>query len=136
MPRAAFTTGPLQWQSFFSSTTQTVQQLQLRGRGRPVPTTSAFDVAPGTEQVRLESRDAANPQRIVTQQALVRYVDYQIDYAGGTVLLKQPVPAADTYGNPVFVVVTFESGLGRTATRHLGPAHGRRRGPLPQRRAR
>ena len=110
------TTGPLQWQSFFSSTTQTVQQLQLRGRGTSGPYGIGSGVAPGTEQVRLESRDAANPQRIITQQVLVRYVDYQIDYAGGTVLLKQPVPAADTYGNPVFVVVTFESGSG-------GPRH-------------
>ena len=118
LPGAAgrLTTGALQWQSFFSSTTQTVQQLQIRGRGTSGPYEVGVGVAPGTEQVRLESRDAANPQRIVTQQALVRYVDYQIDYGGGTVLLKQPVPAADTYGNPVFVVVTFESGSG-------GPRH-------------
>src|SRR6202008_5049512 len=68
---ARLSTGPLQWQSFFSSTTQTVQQLQLRGQGTSGPYASGGDVAPGTEQVRLESRDAALVLRVGFQQALV-----------------------------------------------------------------
>jgi uncharacterized repeat protein (TIGR01451 family) len=114
LPGAAgrVTSGPLQWQGFFSSTRQSAQQLQLRGQGTSGPYNIGADIAAGTEQVRLESRDADNPERIVTQQVLSRYVDYEIDYQAGTLLLKQPVPAADTYGNPVFIVVTFESQSG------------------------
>src|SRR2546425_9568114 len=40
---------------------------------------------------------------------MVRFVDYQTDYTGGVVLFKQPIPAADADGNPVFIMVTFEA---------------------------
>src|SRR5581483_2202146 len=33
----------------------------------------------------------------------------EIDYPSGAVLFKQPIPAADASGNPVFIVATFES---------------------------
>jgi hypothetical protein len=46
---------------------------------------------------------------VVSRQELVRYIDYQIDYDLGTLLLKQPLPAADVYGNPVYIVATFEA---------------------------
>jgi len=43
---------------------------------------------------------------------LDRYVDYQIDYAAGSLLFKQPVPATGGYGNPVYIVVLYESESG------------------------
>jgi outer membrane protein OmpA-like peptidoglycan-associated protein len=106
------TSGPVQWQGFFSSTRQSVQQLQLRGAGTSGPYDLVADIAPGTEDVRLESRAPENTQRVISQQGLVRYIDYQIDYERGTLLLKQPVPAMDTFGNPVFIVLTYETKSG------------------------
>src|SRR5204862_2804671 len=50
-----------------------------------------------------------NAQRVVSRQELVRFVDYQIDYDHGTLLLKQPLPATDVYGNPVYIVAAFEA---------------------------
>src|SRR2546426_2587569 len=67
---------------------------------------------PGTEYLRVETRDLQNPERAVTTQGLNRFVDYEIDYTSGVVLFKQPTPAADAYGNPVFIVATFEAGAG------------------------
>src|SRR3989442_6029624 len=67
---------------------------------------------PGTEYVGVETRDLQNPERAVATQALNRFVDYEIDYTSGVVLFKQPIPAADAYGNPVFIVATFEAGAG------------------------
>src|SRR2546428_1384678 len=67
---------------------------------------------PGTEYLRVETRDLQNPERAVTTQGLNRFVDYEIDYTSGVVLFKQPIPAADAYGNPVFIVATFEAGAG------------------------
>src|SRR5256886_17430977 len=88
-----------------SSDLQSLRQLQIRGAGISGPYQLASDVLPGTEYLRIETRDLQNPERAVATQALIRFVDYQIDYVGGVVLLKQPIPAADASGNSVVIVV-------------------------------
>jgi hypothetical protein len=103
------TTGPVTWSGFGSMTAQSLRQLQLRGAGASGPFQLGPDVLPGTEQLRLETRALENPERAIVTQGLTRYVDYQIDYVTGSVLFKQPVPAADAQGNPVYVMATFES---------------------------
>lgn len=105
---ARVTTGAVTWSAFGSLTAQALRQLQIRGAGISGPYQIAADVVPGTEYVRVETRDQLNPVRAVATQALIRFVDYQIDYADGVMLFKQPVPATDPDGNPVFIVVTFE----------------------------
>ena len=106
------TTGPVTWSGFGSMTAQSLTQLQLRGAGISGPYQLSSEVLPGTEILRLETRALENPERAIVTQGLTRYVDYQIDYAAGTVLFKQPVPATDAQGNPVFVVATFEAASG------------------------
>ena len=102
------TTGPIVWRGFGSLTSQNLQQLQIRGLGSSGPYELQPDIFPGTERVVIETRAKENAQRIVTQQVLVRFIDYQIDYQRGTLLFKRPVPAADAYENPVFLMVTYE----------------------------
>jgi hypothetical protein len=106
------TTGPVTWSGFGSMTTQSLRQLQIRGAGASGPFQLGPDVLPGTELLRLETRALENPERAIVTQGLTRYVDYQIDYTTGSVLFKQPVPAADAQGNPVYVMATFESASG------------------------
>ena len=107
-----FTTGPVTWGAFGSLTSQSVLQTQLRGRGVSGPYPLAQDIVPGSERITIETRARDNAQRLVTSQALNRFVDYQIDYQRGTLLFKRPVPAADAYENPVFIVVTYEARSG------------------------
>jgi hypothetical protein len=109
---AHVTTGAVTWSGFGSLTSQSLRQLQIRGAGISGPYQLAADVLPGTEYLRVETRDPLNPERAVATQALARYVDYEIDYTAGAVLFKQPIPAADAYGNPVFIVATFEAAAG------------------------
>src|SRR5439155_7074979 len=109
---AHLTTGPLTWSAFGSLTSQALRQLQIRGAGVSGPYQLATDIVPGTDYLRVETRDQLNPERAVATQALVRFVDYQIDYASGVVLFKQPIPATDADGNPVFLMVTFEAASG------------------------
>jgi uncharacterized repeat protein (TIGR01451 family) len=109
---AHVTTGAVTWSGFGSLTSQSLRQLQIRGAGISGPYQLAADVLPGTEYLRVETRDLLNPERAVATQALTRFVDYEIDYTAGVVLFKQPIPAADAYGNPVFIVATFEAGAG------------------------
>jgi uncharacterized repeat protein (TIGR01451 family) len=109
---AHVTTGAVTWSGFGSLTSQSLRQLQIRGAGISGPYQLTADVLPGTEYLRVETRDLLNPERAVATQALARFVDYEIDYTAGVVLFKQPIPAADAYGNPVFIVATFEAGAG------------------------
>jgi hypothetical protein len=106
---ARISTGPVVWKGFGSSTTQALRQLQIRGAGSVGPYQLQRDIRPGTDRVVLETRAKENATRVISTQALVRYIDYQIDYENGTLLFKRPVPAADVYENPVFIVVTFEA---------------------------
>jgi uncharacterized repeat protein (TIGR01451 family) len=106
---ARVSTGPITWSAFGSLTSQALRQLQIRGAGISGPYQLASDIVPGTEQLRVETRDQLNPARAIVTQGLVRFVDYQIDYTNGVVLFKQPIPATDADGNPVFIVGTFES---------------------------
>ena len=109
---ARVTTGAVTWSGFGSVTSQSLRQLQLRGAGVSGPYSLAADVLPGTDVLRIETRDVENPERAVATQALIRFVDYEIDYASGIVLFKQPIPAADASGNPLFIVATFEAASG------------------------
>src|SRR5207244_3876987 len=143
---AHVTTGAVTWSGFGSLTSQSLRQLQIRGAGSSGPYQLAADMLPGTEYLRVETRDLQNPERAVTTQGLSRFVDYEIDYTSGVVLFKQPIPAADAYGNPVFIVATFEAGAGgeqrrvagARAPRNLRPPAGGlqpvRRGPERRRR--
>jgi len=106
---AHITTGAITWSGFGSLTSQSLRQLQVRGAGISGPYTLATDMVPGTEYVRVETRDRLNPERAVATQALIRFIDYQIDYMNGVLLFKQPIPATDAEGNPVFLMVTFEA---------------------------
>ena len=114
---ARVTTGAVTWSGFGSLTGQALRQLQLRGAGVSGPYDLGPDVREGSEYLRIETRAAENAERLIASQSLTRFVDYQIDYRRGVVLLKRPLPAADASGNPVFLVATFEVASG--ATEHV-----------------
>lgn len=109
---ARVTTGDVIWNAFGASTTQALQQLQLRGEGSSGPYELGAGVLAGTEEVRIEVRALENPTRILSEKRLTRFAEYQIDYQRGTLLLKQPIPAADPFGNPTYLVVTYEGESG------------------------
>src|SRR6266704_1512444 len=109
---AHVTTGAITWSGFGSLTSQALGQMQLRGAGVSGPYQLGANMMPGTDYLRIETRDAANPERAVVTQALTRFVDYEIDYTSGAVLFKQAIPAADANGNPMFIVATFEAASG------------------------
>ncbi len=109
---AQVSTGAVTWSGFGSMTSQALRQVQIRGVGISGPYQVAAGMLPGSEYVRIETRDFLNPERAVATQALVRFVDYQIDYTAGVVLFKQPIPATDANGNPVFIVAGFEAASG------------------------
>jgi len=61
-----------------------------------------------SETITIEVHDRFQPDVIVSTQTLTRYLDYNIDYLGGTIFFKQPVPSRDSSFNPVFIVAQYE----------------------------
>lgn len=98
------------WNGFATVTQQSLRQMQLRGDGGSGPYVLGAGIRPGTDRVAIEIRDRDNAARVIAREELTRFVDYEIDYASGSVLLQRPVPTADPYGNPMFVVATVERG--------------------------
>lgn len=109
------TTGAVVWSGFGSVTDQTLEHRQLRGDGSSGPYRLGAGIRPGTERVAVEVRDAVNAARVIAREELVRFVDYQIDYTTGEVLLQRPIPATDVTGNPIYVVATAERRTGGDA---------------------
>ncbi|HMU60806.1 MAG TPA: OmpA family protein, partial [Gemmatimonadales bacterium] len=117
---ARYTTGPVVWQGFGAVTTQLLQQTQIRGAGSSGPYTFGSTIRFGTEQVTVETRERNNAEHILSREVLTRFVDYDINYESGSLLLKRPVPAADTYGNPVYLVVIYEAESGGASSEVWG----------------
>ena len=103
------TTGAVVWQGFGSTSSERLAQLQIRGAGMSGPYDIGLGIKPGTERVVLETRAFDDAQQALARQPLTRFLDYQIDYDHGLLLFKQPVPATDPSGNPVFIMVTYGS---------------------------
>ena len=89
-------------------TRQALEQQQLRGDGGSGPYVFGAGTRPGTDRITIEVRARDNAARVIARETLIRFTDYDIDYASGAVLLRRPVPADDPYGNPVFVVAAME----------------------------
>lgn len=106
---ARYGVGPLVLRAFGSLTDQALNERQFRGDGTSGPFDLGSGFIPATEQVVLQVRDANNAARILAERTLARYVDYQIDPVRGQLLLKRPVPGFDVTGNPLFVVVRYET---------------------------
>lgn len=66
----------------------------------------------GSERVTLEVRDRLQPDRVMSRELTSRGTEYDIDYSMGIILFKTPVPSHDAYGNPVYIIVHYESSDG------------------------
>lgn len=100
-------TGPFVWHGFGSATRQRYEEIQLRG-GEGSTYSLGGQIRPGTEVLTIEVRARDNAARIISRTALVRHVDYQIDYRTGQILLNRLLPASDAHGNPIFLVAAVE----------------------------
>ena len=82
---------------------------EIQGNGLSVGyALSSRDVLANSEVVTIEVRDRLRADRIVERRTLVRFIDYDIDYATGTIRFSSPVLSRDSNFNPQFVVVDYE----------------------------
>lgn len=69
---------------------------------------SHAEILPGSEAVVIEVRDRRNPETILSREALIRSVDYNLDAATGEVFFLRPISTFDFSFNLVQVVATYE----------------------------
>ncbi|MFI5252533.1 MAG: hypothetical protein ACHQQQ_08915 [Bacteroidota bacterium] len=111
-----------QWNvtGFGSLTDRQVVQKELRGTGLSGFYDLGYQhVTTGSEKIRIETRDRFHSEVVLQRLDRYRFQDYEIDYEQGMVYFKQPVPAMDENGNPVYIVVTFEA-ISSTANQYIG----------------
>ncbi|MEA3002945.1 MAG: hypothetical protein QOH81_1733 [Sphingomonadales bacterium] len=88
----------------------------------------ARNILPNSERIAIEVRDRLRSNRIVETRLLTRYVDYEIDYAAGTLRFREPILSRNSELDPQFIVAEYEvDGIARTHLNAGGRASWRTR---------
>lgn len=70
---------------------------------------SRNDIVINSDKVHIEVRDRLRSNLILSARALVRHADYDISYEAGSIDFRQPVASRDGQGNPIFIIVEYET---------------------------
>ncbi len=102
--------GPVNFTVFAAQTAQNSGRDEIRGNGTSgLYQLSRPDIVLNSEKIRIETRDRYQSQIIVQSRSLTRHLDYDIDYAAGTLFFREPILGRDANFNPVFIVAEFET---------------------------
>ncbi len=95
---------------FASDTAQGYGRDEIAGNGTSgLYRLSQANILINSERVRIETRNRFRSDVIVEARALSRYIDYDIDYAGGTLFFREPIQSRDANFNPIFIVTEYET---------------------------
>ncbi|MCC2637430.1 MAG: conserved repeat domain [Moraxellaceae bacterium] len=102
--------GPVVFTAFAAETPQNFARNEIQGNGTSgLYRLTLRNIVLNSEKIRIETRNRLHSEQIVESRALTRHIDYDIDYANGTLFFRQPVPSRDTAFNPVFIVAEYET---------------------------
>jgi uncharacterized repeat protein (TIGR01451 family) len=106
-------TGRFALRAFASETAQAFVKDEIRGDGTSgLYRLSRRDLLINSEKVTIEVRDRFRNEIILSSRPLTRHLDYNIDYAAGTLFFKEPITSRDEAFNPIFIVVDYEAADG------------------------
>ncbi len=95
---------------FATDTEQAFIKDEIRGDGTSgLYRLSRTNILMNSDKLRIETRDRFHSENILNTRLLTRYLDYDIDYANGTVSFREPILSQDSGFNPVFIVAEYES---------------------------
>ena len=98
------------YNAFATVTAQAYIKDEIPGNGTSgVYKLSRSNLMINSDKVRIETRDRFQSQNIVSTQYMTRYLDYDIDYANGTLTFREPVTSRDGHFNPTYIVAEYES---------------------------
>lgn len=101
--------------AFAADTPYRHRREEIQGNGLSGPyALGARDILPNSERVVIEIRDRLRSDRIVESRPLVRHIDYDIDYVGGTLRFREPILSRSSLLDPQFIIVDYEvDGVGQ-----------------------
>lgn len=101
--------------AFAADTPYTHRREEIQGNGLSGPyALQSRDILPNSETILIETRDRLRSDRIVDSKALVRHIDYDIDYLAGTIVFRSPVLSRSSSLDPQFIIVDYElNGTGK-----------------------
>lgn len=95
---------------FASDTNQSFVRDELAADGTSGPfQLSARDLVRNSDTLIIETRDRFRPDEVVAVTPLARYLDYDIDFVTGQIILRLPVPVTDEDFNNNVLVVEYET---------------------------
>ncbi|MBK9160123.1 MAG: DUF11 domain-containing protein [Nitrosomonadales bacterium] len=98
------------YNAFASVTSQAYIKDEIAGNGTSgVYRLSRTNLVTNSDKIRIETRDRFQSHVIVSTQNMTRYLDYDIDYALGTLTFREPVATRDANLNPTYIVAEYES---------------------------
>lgn len=108
--RAEYDDGTLSAEAFAAETAFRYARDEIQGSGlSSLYRLTRRNIVLNSDKVRIETRDRFRSKRILDSRPLVRHIDYDIDYAAGTLRFRAPVPSRDGDFNPVFIVADYET---------------------------
>jgi uncharacterized repeat protein (TIGR01451 family) len=82
---------------------------EIQGNGLSGPyALGARDILPNSERIAIEVRDRLRSERIVERRLLQRHIDYDIDYAAGTIRFREPILSRSSALDPQFIIADYE----------------------------
>lgn len=101
--------------AFVADTPYRYRREELQGNGLTGPyLLGSQNILPNSERVTIETRDRLHSERIVESVVLTRHVDYDIDYATGSLRFRAPVLSRSSNLDPQFIVAEYEvDGVGK-----------------------
>ncbi len=109
------------YNAFATVTAQAYIKDEIAGNGTSgVYKLSRGDLVINSDKIRIETRDRFQSQNIVSTQLMTRYLDYDIDYALGTLTFREPIATRDSNFNPTSIVAEYESNAPANKTATFG----------------
>ena len=113
--RAEYSSDEISAQVFGADTPYRYRREEIQGNGLTGPyALGSRDILANSERIRLQTRDRLRSDRIVEERDLLRHIDYDIDYAAGTLRFRDPVLSRSSGLNPQFIIAEYEvDGIGK-----------------------
>lgn len=101
--------------AFVADTPYRFRRDEIQGSGLSGPyQLGATAILPNSDRISIETRSRLRSEIIVDRRLLTRHVDYDIDYALGTLRFREPVLSRSSDLDPQFIVADYEvDGVGQ-----------------------
>ncbi|MFN5823875.1 MAG: hypothetical protein ACK44T_07605, partial [Sphingomonadales bacterium] len=107
--KAEYRSDDVHAQVFAADTPYRYRRDEIQGTGLSGPyALSARDIFANSERITVETRDRLQSNIIVDRKQLMRHIDYDIDYASGTLRFREPILSRSSGLDPQFIIAEYE----------------------------